>query len=297
MYIYYGLLTLSVIMFGVQFFFSDRYRREMGSGTAATFIFTFLSALSGVICLFAIKIINQGFGGLSLGFTWFTLLMATVNTANSVLFSFCSLKSLGKINLSLYSLFSMLGGMMLPFVVGLVFYNEPMTLAKGICLVLIIAALMLNVNFDKEKRGGAIYYAGIFVFNGMSGVISKIYSDATYAKVSAEEYSIWCAIVTGAVSILVLAILAIKDRKVTLPTVKATIWGFGGGALSRIANYWLLIALAFLPASAQYPFITGGVMIVSTVIAFISGQKPSKREVLAVALSFVGLLALVFIKI
>ena len=288
--IYYGLLTVSVIMFGIQFFFSDRYRREMGSATAATFVFTLLSALAGVICLFLIN-------GVHLGFTWFTLIMATANAANSVLFSFCSLKSLGKINLSLYSLFSMLGGMLLPFVVGLIFYSEGMTLGKAICLIFVIAALLINVNFSRDKRGGIIYYAGIFIFNGMSGVISKIYSDATYAKVSAEEYSIWCAIVTGVVSIIVLAILAIKDRTVTLPTIKATVWGFGGGALSRIANYWLLIALAFLPASAQYPFITGGVMIVSTAIAFISGQKPSKKEVIAVGLSFIGLLALVFIPI
>ena len=56
-----------------------------------------------------------------------------------------------------------------------------------------------------------------------------------------------------------------------------------------IADYMVL------PASVQYPFVTGGTMIVSTVISFLLGQKPSKREIFAIALSFLGILALVFI--
>ena len=68
-----------------------------------------------------------------------------------------------------------------------------------------------------------------------------------------------------------------------------------GGTLSRLANYVLVIALAVLPATVQYPFVTGGVMIASTIIAAIVGQKPSRREILSVAISFIGILALVFI--
>ncbi len=284
---YYGLLTVSVIMFGIQFFFSDRYRRESGSGISATFMLTFLSAAAGIICLFIIN-------GFHLTFTPFTLLMAGVNTVNSVLFSFCSLKSLGKINLSLYSLFSMLGGMMLPLVVGIAFYGEPITVGIVICVVLVVIALMLNVNFS-ETKGGLIYYAGVFVLNGMSGVISKIYSDASFPKANSAEYSIWSAIVTAVVSLIVLTVVWIKSKKAPLPTVKASVWGFGGGVLSRIANYFLLIALVYLPASVQYTFITGGVMIVSTIISAISGQKPSKKEIFSIGLSFVGILALVLL--
>ena len=286
---YYGLLTVSVIMFGIQFFFSERYSKESGSGAEATFLFTLLSAVSGIVCLFLIN-------GFSLSFTWFTLLMAAVNTVNSVLFSFCSLKSLGKINLSLYSLFSMLGGMMLPLIVGIAFYSEPITLGIVICVVFVVVALMLNVNFS-DAKGGLIYYAGVFVLNGMSGVISKIYSDASFPKANSAEYSIWGAIVTAAVSLVVLAVVGIKNKKAPLPTLKASLWGLGGGALSRIANYFLLIALMTLTASVQYTFVTGGVMIVSTIIAAISGQKPSKKEIFAVGLSFVGILALVFLDI
>lgn len=46
----------------------------------------------------------------------------------------CSLKAPEKVNLSIYSFFTMLGGMMLPFFAGIAFYNESMTVAKAICV-------------------------------------------------------------------------------------------------------------------------------------------------------------------
>ena len=131
---YYGIVSIAVIMFSVQFFFTDRYEKEMGGGAASTFFYSLLSAIAGGICLFCVT-------GINIGITPFTLVMATATAVNTILFSYCSLKALGKINLSLYSVFSMLGGMMLPFIVGIVFYNEDITVGKIICTVLVIAAL------------------------------------------------------------------------------------------------------------------------------------------------------------
>ena len=69
----------------------------------------------------------------------------------------------------------------------------------------------------------------------------------------------------------------------------------GNGILGCIANLLLLISLAHLPASAQYPFVTGGVMIMSTALCFFTSRKPRARELVSVALAFAGMLALVLI--
>ena len=87
---YYLLITVSVLMFGVNFLFSERYQKENGNGVVATMMLTFLSSLTGVVCL---GLIN----GFSFALTPFTLLMAVVNALNSLLFTVCSLKSLEKI--------------------------------------------------------------------------------------------------------------------------------------------------------------------------------------------------------
>ena len=49
--------------------------------------------------------------------------------------------------------------------------------------------------------------------------------------------------------------------------------------------------------SVQYPMVTGGTIIVSTAICFFGKSKPSRRELISVALAFLGVLALVLIPV
>jgi len=50
-------------------------------------------------------------------------------------------------------------------------------------------------------------------------------------------------------------------------------------------------------ASVQYPMVTGGVMIVSTVISCFGKNKPSVKELASVGLAFIGMLTLFAIPI
>ena len=281
---YYGVLVLCAVMFGTQFFFTNMFKEAYGNDFKAMCVSSVGSAIVGIILL---SLIN----GFSFGYTHFSLIMAVIVSVNSKLFTFCSLKALGKINLSLYSIFSMLGGMALPFVAGIFFFDEQPTLGKIICFVFIALAILVTIE-KGDKSKGAVYYIGIFIFNGMSGVLSKIYMAMPFEKVSASEYSILCCIVNLVMSLILLLFVRKVKRRINL---KAVISIIGYGTLNRLANFLLLICLAYLPASAQYPFITGGTMVVSTVISYITRQKPGKKELLSVVLSFIGILALVLI--
>lgn len=272
-------------MFGFQFFFNQKYEQEMGSGKKATILFIFIGHLVGAAILFAVN-------GFKPEFTVFTFIIALITMLNNMLYTVCSLKSLGRINLSLFSLFCMLGGMALPFCAGILFFKEDLTLGKSICLISIVIALLLTVERSSAK-GGIIYYIGIFIFNGMSGVISKTFQYLPYEKTSDAGYSVLSAAITALVSgIALLFMLREKDRKLTL---KAVVWTGCYGIINKVANLLLLITLVHLPASAQYPMITGGVMIVSTIISYFTPQKPKKREVIAVILSFAGIMALIML--
>ena len=50
----------------------------------------------------------------------------------------------------------------------------------------------------------------------------------------------------------------------------------------------LLIALLHLPASVQYPVVTGGVIIMSTLIDIIRREKITQKELLAAGIAFVA---------
>ncbi len=287
---YYGLILLSVVMFGGGFALTDIYRKMRGSSLCVSMEAAFIGAFAGLAVLLLIN-------GFAWEFTPFTLLMALLAALNSIAFTFFSFRALDKINLSLFSLFSMLGGMALPFFQGILFFGEGLTVAKIVCTVFICAALLLTVTRG-ESRGGWLWYAGIFVLNGMSGVISKLFTSASFEKTSAEGYSIWCAICTLIVAGAAWIFLVRRKRGSRAAYTPAA---FGvcalQGGISRIANYLLVIALLHVDASVQYPMVTGGVMIVSTLIALFGEKKPTVKEMLSVAVAFLGMLALFIIPI
>ena len=282
--IYYGVLLAAVTMFSFQFLFNGIFEKEYGNSLRAMFVFSAGSSLVGFLILLIIN-------GFKLEFTWFSALMAFLAALDSIGYTYFSLKSLGRINLSLYSMFSMLGGMILPSVVGILFYNEELTVGKAVCYVLLLLSLVLSSK-KGEKKSGYIYYMGVFMLNGMSGVLSTIFQNAPYEKTSAAGYSMLIALLALVICLLFLPFIKGSGERLTK---KALVSMGGYGVLCRVGNYLLLIALAHLPASAQYPFVTGGVMIISTVISFFTKNKPSKREIIGVAISFAALLILMVV--
>ena len=280
----YTFVGIAVVMFGFVFLFNSQYEKLSGNSVRAILTFTAGSYSVGFLILL---IINK----FRIEFTLFSILVAICMAVNLLLYNFCSINALGKINLSLYSVFAMLGGMALPFVAGIVFFNEELTLGKTICFVTIALSLFLTVE-KGNKKGGYIYYAGVFIFNGMSGVISKFYSTANFNKASEAGYSVQIALCAVVMCLILLAFN--KDEKIKF-SIKSAGCIAGNGTLSNIGNFLLLLGLQKLPASAQYPFVTGGVMIVSTIICFFTPNKPKKREIAAVALSFAGILSLCFL--
>lgn len=304
MWIYYGLIVISVVMFAGGFALNDIYRRKRGSGLKISMESAFIGSFAGLIVLCIID-------GFSFTFTWFTLLMATLAALNSISFTFCSFKALDKINLSLYSLFCMLGGMVLPFFQGIFFYGEAFTLAKGVCVLFICLALACTVE-KGEKKNGTLYYIGIFLLNGMAGVISKIFTASNLPKTSEAGYSVCVAMATIVLAGGVWCVLTLLEKRkrsikteemrVEKPLDKKCLWqacavGAVSGIVNKVANFLLLIALVRVETSVQYPMVTGGTMIVSTILCFFGDKKPSKKEILSVALAFIGTMALFLIPV
>ena len=284
---YYGLIGISVVMFGFAFYFNGKYENIKGGGLRATVVFSLISALVGSVILFFMN-------GMRFEFTPFSFLIALLSAINAILYTFCSLKALGRINLSLYSLFAMLGGMALPFAMGILFFEEGLTLSKILCFATITLALTMTVS-KGESKGGFLYYAGIFILNGMSGVLTKLFQASAFEKTSDMGFSLLSALLSVGICVLALPFLQKAERSEF--SVKAILYAGGNGAFNRVANLLLLIALSHVPASAQYPMVTGGVMIVSTVISAFTANKPTKKEVAAVILSFIGIILLIAIPI
>lgn len=289
---YYLLVIGATAMFGVQFLFNGKYQEKAGSSVRSSMV---LSLITGIVGTIALIIIN----GWNITLTPFTVFMAIVCALNALLFNFCSIFALKHINVSIYSLFSMIGGMTLPFVAGICFFNEGITIAKVLCLITISVGLSFTVQ-KGDKKSGRFFYIGVFFFNGMGALLSVLYNKASFEKGAPADYSIASAICKVLLSAIVLFILKLIDRKkashdksvASSAIIITLIFAAICGLFNSLANFILLIALDYIPASMQYLLVTGGVVTFSTLFGFFTGKKPKKNDIIAVGISILGMLML-----
>ncbi len=280
----YGLLITAAFLFALQFLFNQQFRRLNGDGINSTMTFSlYTNGISFLIMLIL--------GKFSFSITWFSLLISVIYAVVLILFSYAGLKAFATANLSVYSIFTMLGSLLLPSAYGLIFCNEEFTLPKGICIALITVATALTFEKSESKGNNTKYYLAVFVLNGMVGILSKIHQSNT--ELSVDSYS-FMATVNLSVFIICLTYQLVKNKKFPIISLKALGSVSGYAASNGIGNLLSLIALASLPASVQFPIVTGGVMVFSTLIGFIRKEKPTIKTLISVGLAFISTVLMMF---
>lgn len=280
----YGLLIAADLLFALQFLFNQNFRKRNGDGIDSTFNFSmYTNGISFLILL----VIN----GFKLSVTWFSLAIAAVYAVVLLGYSYSGLKSFATANLSVYSIFTMLGGMLMPSAYGIIFCNEDFSVSKAICFVLIIVATSMSFEKGEKKSGNMKYYFAVFILNGLVGVLSKVHQSNTELCVDSGSFM---ATVNLCVFAMCLVFQLVKNKKITVLPLKDVGNLACYAACSGIGNLLCLIALTTLPASVQYPIITGGVMVFSTVISLIRKEKPSVRTLISAAVAFVSTVLIMF---
>lgn len=268
---YYGLIALASLLSSFQFLFNNGYEKENGSGWRSALNFSFYSSIAGAVLMFIIC-------RFKVGFTLYAFIITAIHAVVGILYSFASVKAFENANLSVYSIFAMLGGMMLPFLFGTIFCDEELTVMKIICCLLIIVALFFTVEKGNKSKGAVKYYISIFVLNGMYGVLSKIHLMNEAQCIDSSSFLFLSRIITVAIC-PVLLLIAEKDGKKLAKKSYAFCSGYA--LFSTVGNLLILISLEHLPASVQYPMITGGVIVFSVIIGAIFGERPTKKEVVS----------------
>lgn len=284
MVLYYGLVVVATILFSLQFLFNQKFQQSYGTGMQSSLVFSLYKSVVIVVvmaCVAAFK----------LQFTWFSFLLAVVYSIVSVAMVYLSIKVFEEANLSVYSVFSMLGGMLLPFVVGVGFYNEKLSVFQVVCCALIVVAVLLNIKKGEKKKHALFYYLMVFFLNGMAGVISKIHQDSNVAHVDSANFMILSSFVTIIISVVW---LLIAYKKAPLIKGKELLYSSFYGVFNGVGNWLLLISLIHLPASVQYPLVTGGVMVLSTVISAIGKEKLTTMDYISAGIAFVASICMAF---
>ena len=226
-------------------------------------------------------------GGFSIRFSWFSLGMAAIHSINSFVLMYFGLKAFEFANLSVYSMFLMMGSIVIPSVFGIVFYHEPITVELMVCFVLIFTALYLGVEKGQSNKKATLYYFLVFTLNGLAGVISKIhqsYHDKTQI-VDTQSFLFWGGSLRIAFSIIVIIFLAIKAKENIL-SAKGVGISLSGGLLNAIGNYFNLYVLIFIPVAVHSVITTAGMLVFSALLScFMLKDKLTERQIIALILS------------
>ena len=233
---------------------------------------TLVSGLTG--CLFFLV-----FTGFRPDFSVFSLLIALLLSVVLLLISFCSILVMSRGKISIYTLFMMLGGMLLPFAVGALLWNEHINGFRMAGIVLLTLSLFIP-NLKKEKKSGSVLFfllcGAIFILNGMMSIFSKLHQ-VTASHVDNSSFLVMLYGLLALFSAVLLAVLKLTGPAQKSPENKVS----GKNAL---INYGVLVSYALvssvsyllqlkgasaLDASLLYPMITGGSIVFTTLFGLL----------------------------
>ncbi len=274
---YYLLICVAAFLFSIQFLLNDEYGKECGNTWAAALKFSLYTSISGFVALFCIN-------KFKLEITAFSAVAALVYGAVSVALVYSSIKAFIYANLSVYSVFAMIGGMILPFMYG-VLCGEKLTLMKGICCFLIAVSVFASINKGESSKKAIKYYIAVFILNGMVGVISEFHQ--SNASLCVDSGSFMCLTMIASALISLVLILLTKEKSFAI-TKKASVCAILYSVITSVGNLLLLISLLHLNASVQYPIVTGGTIVFSALISVARKQKLTKREWIGAAVACVS---------
>ena len=291
--IYYFLLAFCAILFSWQFVFNKIYQKIHGTSPKSVMLFTGFSSLVFFIILFCVN-------GFKITFSWFSFLMAVLYAISFLSYVFFGFSALKHSTLGQYTLFAMLGGMMLPFTYGF-FIKFDDALQKILCCVGVTIGLFLSLEkgetqSDNNKKG-LFACVAVFICNGLVGIASAIHQANANAVPSNDFFLLFQSIV---IVICFVAFFLLKkdesqptvDKKQNLIALSAA---GGYGIVNGLGNLLALICLLKIEPSAQYPIITGGCIAFSMIFGVIFfKEKITKRKILSLTAILLGTAILLF---
>ncbi|MBQ9714104.1 MAG: hypothetical protein IJV83_02150 [Clostridia bacterium] len=245
----------------------------------------FLTSVFGAALYFAVNGFSLRFSNLS---AWLAIVFAVVMIPYYTL----SFKALTLGSVAIYSTFMMLGGMLLPFLYGTIWLKEPLSWGKAVgCAVLCVCIVAQGISQKKteneKNKGNTLFFLlclCIFIVNGLTGVIAKAHQTRPTA-VDEVSFTVLSCLFTALLSLFLLGVSLCFKRKRAFPSMKTvfkpTALGVVTllGAAMHTGNFLILIAAASIPASVQFPLISGGTILLSALLALLLfKEKPPKKE-------------------
>lgn len=222
----------------------------------------------------------------------FSLVIAFLQTLLLSGYTLIGFYILKKGSMSLYTLFLMSGGMIVPYVWGVAFLGEELTVLRTVGVAVITFAVVLtNLGKNKISKSVLILCVLVFFINGFTGVLAKIHQiEAVYKIIPETSLMFWSALFKFIVCAI--GCFALRGNSGTTGKINirhALIVTIFAAVSTNSAEFINLLSAAKLPASVLYPLITGGTIILSAIAGRVFfKEKLSGKQITAIVLCLAG---------
>ena len=287
----YLLVFIADILLALDFAIQKKYQTGAGADIASGLRFGMLKGFAAAVIFFAAS-------GFALPFSLFSLLCAAGMALCLIGYTLLGFRILREANTASYSVFLMSGGMLLPYVFGILVLNEEWTLFRAIGILTILLAVGFSaggkLKFTPKLLG---LCAAVFVLNGFVSIISKVHQISTaFSPVSSTAFTMYASALKGLFSAIVLGFWQLRQKRgtsrVSLLPRKGFLLIICLSAVFSGSSYLLqLTGAKTLPASVLYPLVTGGSIVMTALAGKICfREKLGKAGWISIGLCVAGTL-------
>lgn len=282
----YFYVVLATVLLSFEFACSKKYQDLEGVSSEAGLRFNALSGLLSALIMWALT-------GFRLERSGYSMALALGMSLCSLAYSIIGFRVLKQGGMALYSTFLMSGGMILPYIFGVLFLREVLTPLRIAGVIIVLSAVVLS-NYSKQRVGKRllIFCSAVFVLNGFVSILSKCHQVSTaYPTVSSSAFVMYSGIGRFLFSTAALLCHGKTGAASALRRGYSLIVAAGAAAIGGASYLLQLIGAKSLPASVLYPMVTGGSIIFSAVAGRVFfGERISQRQLVSILLCFVGTL-------
>lgn len=286
----YLLLVIADILLSINFVCSKKYQLMRGVTAKAAYFSVAIMGLFTAVLFFCIN-------GFKIEFSIFSILISLCYNLAVTAYSVIGRYVIHRGSLALYTLFLMSGGMLVPYVWGILFRGENFTIRSIFGIVLIILAILIsNTTQIKLNVKFILLCFAVFFLNGFTSIFSKIHQTTTaYPTVNTTDFVIW----GGIIRLVIGGIMFITEYKKgddifdkpKSSTLSVLVLPMLSTLASGLSSLLQLYSAKTVPATVLYPFITGGSIIFTSLAGMILYKEKLTKEILAsISICFIGTL-------
>lgn len=292
---YYLLALLADVGIAGSFSLSKVYRDRVPYSIKSISEKIMVTTLLSAVILFAMQ-------GFTLEINGYTLFMAVIMNIIGICSEVVCFTAYGKGKISLFTVFQMQGGMLLPFLYGVIF-GDKITIPRMIGIVIMTISLILTVapnNKGKKQevtKSFVLLCCAIFFINGLVSIGSYLYSN-NEMTLGPANFLIIKALMLGSFAAVIWTanVFRKKEKPIQLKEriIRSTVL-LGSTVVDNGTYFLQLVSAAHLPSTVLYPVVTGGTVIFTAVAGRIFfKEKHTLKEILGFALSFLAILLFAF---